>query len=187
MVGGIGFGDQVAAVQAIPGGLEQHAVCDLADAGSMKRMAPLTDGDRNSIIGGTDTGDVHDGLVIVADVPFLMIGLCGRRAVDCDVKVYGVFIGCGIKADGQNADRTAIAGTAELDSVRGKQAVLIGQGAGEIAVDLPGPAVDERPAVEGCAVVLSRGIKTVRRGFVPLDGHTKAVRGAVGVDARRPA
>ena len=150
-------------------------------------MAPLTDGDRNSIVGGADTGDVHNGLVILADVPFLMIGLCGRRAVDCDVKVYGVFIGCGIKADGQNADRTAIAGTAELDSVRGKQAVLIGQGAGEIAVDLPGPAVDERPAVEGCAVVLTGCIETVGRRFVPLDGHTKAVRGAVGVDARRPA
>ena len=116
-----------------------------------------------------------------------MIGLCGRRAVDCDVKVYGVFIGCGIKADGQNADRTAIAGTAELDSVRGKQAVLIGQGAGEIAVDLPGPAVDERPAVEGCAVIFARGVEAVGRRFVPLDGHTKAVRGAVGVDARRPA
>ena len=44
----------------------------------MKRVVPLADRDRNSIIGGTDTGDVHYGLVIVADVPFLMIGLCGR-------------------------------------------------------------------------------------------------------------
>ena len=153
----------------------------------MKRVVPLAARDRNSIIGGTDTGDVHYGLVIVADVPFLMIGLCGRRAVDCDVKVYGVFIGCGIKADGQNADRAAITGAAELDSVLRKQAVLIGQGAGEIAVDLPGPAVDERPAVEGCAVIFARGVEAVGRRFVPLDGHTKAVRGAVGVDARRPA
>ena len=115
-----------------------------------------------------------------------MVGLRGRGTINDDVKIYGVFACRRIKADGQNADRTAIAGAAEFDSILRKQAVLIGQSIGEIAIDLPGPAVDERPTIKGRAVVLSRGIETVWRGFVPLDGHAKAVRGAVGVDVRRP-
>ena len=69
--------DQIARVKAIPGGLEQHAICDLADACPVEGMAPLADHDRDGIVGGADTGDVHNGLVIVADVPFLMVNFRG--------------------------------------------------------------------------------------------------------------